>query len=180
MKKLWINTLPEKDPYADQIFYYHQEVPKYLRGYHKCGKQDAIKLAALILRARFEDNFSEVQAALNHNVKEYIPVDIIKAASASDWKKSIFAEYRNISISAEEAKTAFLKIIYQWPTFGSTFFEVKQTTESTYPEVIIIAINRRGVNIIHPLTKVSFLTYFVSKNYFCVVNGTFKETSWFS
>lgn len=55
----------------------------------------------------------------------------------------------------EDAKETFLKTIYNWPTFGSTFFEVKQTTEPSYPEIVIIAINKRGVNIIHPHTKVS-------------------------
>uniref|UniRef100_V5GUR3 Myosin-VIIa n=1 Tax=Anoplophora glabripennis TaxID=217634 RepID=V5GUR3_ANOGL len=153
MKKLWVNTVPEKDLNADHIFHYHQEVPKYLKGYHKCSKQDAIKLAALILIARYEDNISDVQSAIQQNLKEVIPIDIIRAASASDWKKLILAEYRNTKLNSEDAKTLFLKTIFKWPTFGSTFFEVKQTTEATYPEIIIIAINKRGVNIIHPQTK---------------------------
>ncbi|KAH0821613.1 hypothetical protein GEV33_001178 [Tenebrio molitor] len=53
----------------------------------------------------------------------------------------------------EQAKLRFLKIIYEWPTFGSTFFEVKQTTEPTYPDIILIGINKQGVNILHPQTK---------------------------
>lgn len=65
-------------------------------------------------------------------------------------------------MSSEEAKVEFLRIIYKWPTFGSAFFEVKQTTEPNYPEILLIAINKHGVNLIHPSTKVltDLLFYF--------------------
>lgn len=59
-------------------------------------------------------------------------------------------------MSAEDAKITFLKIIYRWPTFGSAFFEVKQTTEPNYPELLLIAINKHGISLIHPQTKVCF------------------------
>ena len=52
MKKLWSNTIPGKDPNADVIFHYHQELPKLLRGYHKATKDEASQLAALIYRVR--------------------------------------------------------------------------------------------------------------------------------
>ena len=55
----------------------------------------------------------------------------------------------------EAAKEAFLQYIHTWTTFGSAFFDVKQTTENSYPEVVTIAINKRGISIIHPQTKVS-------------------------
>lgn len=61
MKKLWVNSVPGKCPNSDQIFHYHQEVPKYLKGFHKCTKQDAIKLSGLILRARFDNDTHEAQ-----------------------------------------------------------------------------------------------------------------------
>jgi myosin-7 len=59
-------------------------------------------------------------------------------------------------MSAEDAKINFLKIIYRWPTFGSAFFEVKQTTEPNFPEQLLIAINKSGVCLIHPQTKVNY------------------------
>lgn len=62
-------------------------------------------------------------------------------------------------MSAEDAKITFLKIIYRWPTFGSAFFEVKQTTEPNYPELLLIAINKHGISLIHPQTKVCFYTH---------------------
>lgn len=62
MKKLWTNTVPGKDRNADLIFHYHQELPKLLRGYHKCSKEEAAKLAALVYRVRFGESKQELQA----------------------------------------------------------------------------------------------------------------------
>lgn len=54
------------------------------------------------------------------------------------------------------AKVEFLKTVQSYPTFGSTFFVVKQTTDNNLPETILIAINRNGFNIIDPERRVSF------------------------
>ena len=73
----------------------------------------------------------------------------------ADWKREIIKSYNSDSgISPEDAKIAFLKIIFRWPTFGSAFFEVKQTTDPNYPELLLVAINKQGVSLIHPQTKV--------------------------
>ena len=47
--------------------------------------------------------------------------------------------------------------LYLWlyATFGSAFFEVKQTTDPNYPELLLVAINKQGVSLIHPQTKVN-------------------------
>jgi len=60
-----------------------------------------------------------------------------------------------LGMSKEDAKVAVLKILYQWPTFGSAFFEVKQTSEPGFPEIIIVAVNKNGISLINPQTKVS-------------------------
>lgn len=60
-----------------------------------------------------------------------------------------------LGMSPEDAKITFLKIVYRWPTFGSAFFEVKQSTEPNYPELLLIAINKHGVSLIHPQSKVT-------------------------
>lgn len=66
-------------------------------------------------------------------------------------------DYCFTGMSPEDAKITFLKIVYRWPTFGSAFFEVKQSTESHYPELLLIAINKHGVSLIHPQSKVSLI-----------------------
>lgn len=159
MKKLWTNTVPGKDRNADIIFHYHQELPKLLRGYHKCTKEDAARLAALIYRVRFGESKVELQA-IPTLLRELIPADIMKVQSSSDWKRSIVACYNSdASLTPEDAKVNFLKMIYKWPTFGSAFFEVKQTTDPSYPEQLLIAINKQGVSLINPTTKDILITH---------------------
>ncbi|KAJ8729204.1 hypothetical protein PYW08_000785 [Mythimna loreyi] len=159
MKKLWTNTVPGKDRAADVIFHFHQELPKLLRGYHRCGRDEAARLAALAYRARFGDNKQELQA-IPQMLRELIPADLIKLQSSADWKRAIVASYNtDAGMTPEDAKITFLKVIYRWPTFGSAFFEVKQTTEPNYPELLLIAINKHGVSLIHPQSKDILVTH---------------------
>uniref|UniRef100_A0A8C4U5C6 Myosin VIIA n=1 Tax=Falco tinnunculus TaxID=100819 RepID=A0A8C4U5C6_FALTI len=159
MKKLWTNTMPGKDSMADSIFHYYQELPKYLRGYHKCTREEVLQLAALIYRVKFEDDKSYFPS-IPKLLKELVPQDLIRQISPDDWKRSIVAYYnKHAGKTREEAKLAFLKIIFKWPTFGSAFFEVKQTTEPNYPEILLIAINKHGVSLIDPKTKDILITH---------------------
>ncbi|TNN01493.1 hypothetical protein fugu_010875 [Takifugu bimaculatus] len=154
MKKLWTSTVPGKDSFADSIFHFYQELPKYLRGYHKCSREEVFQLAALIYRVKFEDDKSHFPT-IPKMLRELVPQDLIRQMSPDDWKRSVVAYFnKQAGKSREEAKLMFLKIIYKWPTFGSAFFEVKQTTEPNFPEILLIAINKHGVSLIDPKTKV--------------------------
>ncbi|XP_076969615.1 unconventional myosin-VIIa isoform X5 [Tamandua tetradactyla] len=153
MKKLWTTTVPGKDPMADSIFHYYQELPKYLRGYHKCTREEVLQLGALIYRVKFEEDKSYFPS-IPKLLRELVPQDLIRQVSPDDWKRSIVAYFnKHTGKSKEEAKLAFLKLIFKWPTFGSAFFEVKQTTEPNFPEILLIAINKYGVSLIDPRTK---------------------------
>uniref|UniRef100_A0AAY5KPM6 Myosin VIIAb n=1 Tax=Esox lucius TaxID=8010 RepID=A0AAY5KPM6_ESOLU len=149
MKKLWTNTIPGKDSMADSIFHYYQELPKYLRGYHKCSQEEVFQLAALIYRVKFEEDKSQFPN-IPKMLKELIPQDQIRHLSPDDWKR---VSLKKAGKTREEAKLSFLKVIFKWPTFGSAFFEVKQTTDPNFPETLLIAINKHGVSLIDPKSK---------------------------
>uniref|UniRef100_A0A8C5PFG3 Myosin VIIB n=1 Tax=Leptobrachium leishanense TaxID=445787 RepID=A0A8C5PFG3_9ANUR len=153
MRKLWVNFQPGKDVKADCIFHYHQELPKYLRGYHRCTAEDAVNLAGLIYKAQHNIDRSHL-ATINKNLKEVVPEYLLRPSAPEEWKKNIIAAYnKHEKKTVDEAKVAFLKHISRWPTFGSAFFEVKQSSDSSLPEIVLIAINKHGVSLYHPKTK---------------------------
>ncbi|XP_061055072.1 unconventional myosin-VIIb [Eubalaena glacialis] len=159
MRKLWLSVAPGRDVKADTILHYHQELPKYLRGFHKCSQEDVIHLAGLIYKAQFGNDRSQL-ASMPKVLRELVPENLARLMSSEDWKKRILlACDKHRDMTVEEAKVAFLKWICRWPTFGSAFFEVKQTSEPSYPDIIVIAINRHGVLLIHPKTKDLLTTY---------------------
>ncbi|XP_006876269.1 PREDICTED: unconventional myosin-VIIb [Chrysochloris asiatica] len=159
MRKLWLNVSPGKDINADIILHYHQELPKYLRGFHKCSREDALHLAGLIYKVKFDNDRSKL-ANIPKILRQLVPENLTRMMSSEEWKKSIPLAYeKHMDKTVEEAKVAFLKWICRWPTFGSAFFEVKQTSEPSYPDIVLIAINRQGVLLIHPKTKELLITY---------------------
>jgi myosin-7 len=159
MRKLWLNVVPGKDVNADTTLHYHQELPKYLRGFHKCSREDAVHLAGLIYKAQFDNDQSQL-ASIPKILRELVPENLTRLMSSEEWRKSLLLECdKHKDKTVQEAKVAFLKWICRWPTFGSAFFEVKQTSEPSYPDIVLIAINRHGVLLIHPKTKELLITY---------------------
>lgn len=59
MRKLWLSVQPGRDKNADTIFHYPQELPKYLRGWHKLGQNEASNLAALGIIHRHLETLKE-------------------------------------------------------------------------------------------------------------------------
>ncbi|XP_047192578.1 unconventional myosin-VIIa [Scophthalmus maximus] len=153
MRKLWFNVVPGRDIEADLIFHFPQELPKYLRGYHVCTKDEMVNIAALLFRMKVNNDKSQF-VMIPRLLKELVPADQLKAMSDNEWKKSVVASYnKHAAMTVEEAKVAFLKAVCRWPTFGSAFFEVKQTSEPNFPDIVRIAVSKQGLTIIHPRTK---------------------------
>ena len=61
-------------------------------GYHKCSREEAARLAALIYRVRHGENKQELQS-VPQLLRELVPADLTKAHSSSEWKRNIVAAY---------------------------------------------------------------------------------------
>uniref|UniRef100_A0A803TJP1 Myosin VIIB n=1 Tax=Anolis carolinensis TaxID=28377 RepID=A0A803TJP1_ANOCA len=133
MRKLWLNVVPGKDLKADCIFHYHQELPKYLRGYHNCSKEDAIQLAGLIFKV-YANNDKTHYAAIPKILKELVPENMIRTASPEEWRRRKVTEV-----------------------------SILQTSEPNFPDIVLIAINKQGVSVIHPKTKEILMVYSFTK-----------------
>ncbi|XP_058494755.1 unconventional myosin-VIIa [Solea solea] len=153
MRKLWFNVVPGRDFQADLIFHFPQELPKYLRGYHVCTKEEMVNIAGLLFKVKVSNDKSQF-VMIPKMLKELVPNDQLKAMSENEWKRSVVAHYnKHAAMTVDEAKVAFLKAVFRWPTFGCAFFEVKQTSEPNFPDIVRIAISKQGLTIFHPKTK---------------------------
>uniref|UniRef100_A0A3Q4HB86 Unconventional myosin-VIIa-like n=1 Tax=Neolamprologus brichardi TaxID=32507 RepID=A0A3Q4HB86_NEOBR len=153
MRKLWFNVIPGRDTKADLIFHFPQELPKYLRGYHVCTKEEMLKIAALLFCIKVNSDKNQL-VMIPKLLKELVPTDQLKAMSENEWKK-----VERLILESDEAKVAFLKAVHRWPTFGCAFFDVKQTSEQKFPDIVRIAISKQGLTIIHPKTKETLATH---------------------
>ncbi|XP_053696662.1 myosin-VIIa-like [Sabethes cyaneus] len=176
MKKLWINIVPGKDPFADEMFYFHQEVPKLLQGYYKVSKTEAVNLAAYMFWAQYtQQDIQMLQKSFADMMPLLIAEDVVRMQKPEQWKKDIISRVQSLAgISSPEAKLEFLKIVHTFDMFGSTFFVVKQATDQNLPETLLVAINKHGFNLIDPRTKEILAQYsFMELNFWSSGNTYF-------
>ncbi|XP_041356325.1 myosin-VIIa-like [Gigantopelta aegis] len=175
LKKIWVNSEPGIDSVADSTFHFPQELPNYIRGYHHCSVEDAIKLAALVYRSRCGSDkgglsqFSEIASSL-------LPNPLLKTDSMEHWQETVSKCYNDndsVPLTSDAAKTEFLRILSKQPTYGCVFFEVKQRTRKEYPKNIIVAINMRGLHLIDAKTQKILVTYDFQK----IPNWAYDEDS---
>ncbi|XGW09151.1 hypothetical protein V3C99_011454 [Haemonchus contortus] len=160
MRKLWMNVKPGDDRNADLIFHYQQECPKYLLGYHKVSKQEAVGIGAIILRAITKDSKNAPLAQIPQLLSELVPSDLIKSTSLGEWKKAISSAYVKVEhMSSDQAKIEFLTLMSKKDSFGSAFFPVSQYSDLSLPDKLLIAINPKGVHLYNSESKTLITQY---------------------
>ena len=108
----------------------------------------------LVYRAAYGQS-KQVLTTSPQVLNDILPFDLIKLQKPKDWIKQIEKCYsKHSKLEQNDAKTEFLRETSKLPTFGSTFFEVKQSTDQNYPELLLVAINKNGVSLVDRQTKV--------------------------
>lgn len=63
-----------------------QELPKYLRGYHACTREEMLNIASLLFRIKVNNDKSQL-VMIPKLLKELVPTEQLKAMSENEWKK---------------------------------------------------------------------------------------------
>lgn len=63
-----------------------QELPKYLKGRHKCTREDVIHLGGLLFRIRVDSDRSR-PVSIPQMLKELVPADQINIMTPADWEE---------------------------------------------------------------------------------------------
>lgn len=61
-------------------------MPRYLRGYHDCSKEDMAELGGLLFRVAVDSDRSQF-VMIPRMLNSLVPADQIKLMSAEEWKK---------------------------------------------------------------------------------------------
>lgn len=68
-------------------------------------------------------------------------------------KREIIKNVENSSKKRPAARLEFLQKLFAQPTFGSTFITCTNTADKGLPERILVAINKKGVSVVDPVSK---------------------------
>lgn len=137
----------------------------------------AKKLAVLIYRVKYGSSPFELQqqGAL---IKSLIPEDILAKAKPNELIRELIPMINNLkSTSIDECKDTFLQSVKEFPTYGSAFFVVKQTTITNFPATMIIAINKRGIDFVDARSKLILQHYDFADLSFWSSGNTFFQAS---
>lgn len=71
-----------------------QELPKYLRGYHVCSKEDMINIGGLLFRVQVDSDRSQF-VMIPKMLNDLVPADQLNMMTPDEWKKVKDGMYQN-------------------------------------------------------------------------------------
>ncbi|XP_057203153.1 unconventional myosin-XV [Triplophysa rosa] len=137
--------------------HYNQVCPDYVKGllnvipHGKASEQQlqqASKLAALHHRAK-----DSIYLPTLHEVQEYIPSQLYGLLRAQQWLNMVTQHMQQVQpLSPHQARAQFLGLVSAFPMFGSSFFYIQSSSNSTIDTPCILAVNQNGLNFLSKTT----------------------------
>ncbi|KTF89107.1 hypothetical protein cypCar_00017471, partial [Cyprinus carpio] len=129
-------------------------LPDYLKGLLNVVPQGKIseqqfnqfaKLAALQHRAK-----DSLYTPTIHELTEYIPVEIFGRQGPQQWMQLVAQHVHAVqSLNPHQARSQFLGLVCAFPMFGSSFFYIQSSSNSTISAPCILAVNQNGLHFLH-------------------------------
>eukprot|EP01121_Diplochlamys_sp_Union-15-3_P009534 TRINITY_DN2599_c0_g1_i1.p1 TRINITY_DN2599_c0_g1~~TRINITY_DN2599_c0_g1_i1.p1 ORF type:complete len:152 (-),score=23.10 TRINITY_DN2599_c0_g1_i1:49-504(-) len=79
------------------------------------------------------------------SLRKFMPRRLYPTRTPEEWEKKILSVFQSLSSKSEdEARAEYIRIVQNWPFYGTTFFsECKMTNKK--PQVVIIGVNEEGI-----------------------------------
>ncbi|KAF7691114.1 unconventional myosin-XV isoform X1 [Silurus meridionalis] len=134
--------------------HYNQVIPDYLKALLNVVPQGRLsdqqlqqvsKLTALQHRAKDTLSFPNL-----HEVQDYIPVPLYGLKSSQHWLTMVTQNMQQIqALSPHQARAQFLGLVSVFPMFGSSFFYIQSSSNSSIDCPCILAVNQNGLNFLN-------------------------------
>ncbi|KAF4074065.1 hypothetical protein AMELA_G00250400 [Ameiurus melas] len=131
--------------------HYNQVTPDYLKALLNVVSQGRLseqqlqqvsKLAALQHRAK-----DTISLPSLHEVQDYIPVPQYGLQSSQQWLNMVTQNMQQVqALSPHQARAQFLGLVSVLPMFGSSFFYIQSSSNSSIDCPCILAVNQNGLN----------------------------------
>ncbi|XP_072514080.1 unconventional myosin-XV [Salminus brasiliensis] len=147
---IWAQPL-KFDNELSVTIHYNQVLPDYLKGLlnllpqGKVSEQQFNQLAKLAaLQHRTKDS---LYAPTIHEIVEYVPAQLFTRQGPQQWMHLVTQHTHAVqSLNPHQARAQFLGLVCAFPMFGSSFFYIQSSSNSTVPTPCILAVNQNGLH----------------------------------
>ncbi|XP_076846163.1 unconventional myosin-XV [Brachyhypopomus gauderio] len=150
---IWAHPL-KFDNELSVTVHYNQVLPDYLKSLLSVVPQGKIseqqfnqvaKLAALQHRAK-----DGLYTPTIHELAEYIPAQLFSKQGPQQWMHLVTQHsHAAQSLSPHQARSQFLGLVCVFPMFGSSFFYILSSSNSSISTPCILAVNQNGLHFLH-------------------------------
>ncbi|XP_051789441.1 unconventional myosin-XV [Erpetoichthys calabaricus] len=160
---IWIQPL-KFDNELCVTMHYNQVLPDYLKAllnFVPQGKmsdqqlQQVSKLAALQHRAK-----DSIYLPTIREVQDSIPPQLFAQQRPQQWLNMVTQHMQQVqALSPHQARAQFLGLVSAFPMFGSSFFYIQSSSNSSVLAPCILAVNQNGLNFLSKETHELFVNF---------------------